>query len=360
MSLGAKLQRSHLAEVVPYASARRSMSGGSVWLNANESPYSNGYALDDSQFNRYPAFQSAALNQAYADYAGVQPSQVISCRGSDEAIELLIRAFCEPANDGIVICPPTYGMYAISAQTHGAKVHEVPLRTDNWQLNCESVIAAAQHAKLVFLCSPSNPLGNRLAAEDIQHVLHKCPDTLIVVDEAYIEFCPDASVSRWLSDFPNLVVLRTLSKAFALAGVRCGFALAHEDIIEVLKKVLAPYPLPDLTVQVATQALSITGLQRMQQQVEQLIDQRRRLQDALSNTPWVSIARSDTNFLLYAVEQPQTLIEQLAQHGILIRNQSAQRNLPPCVRISVGSSEQNDALINAINESFNLTPGVAQ
>lgn len=360
MSIADKLQRPHLAELVPYASARRSMSGGNVWLNANESPYTNDYTLDDSQLNRYPAFQSVVLNQAYADYAQVQPSQVMSCRGSDEAIELLIRAFCEPGKDHIVICPPTYGMYAISAQTHGAQVNEVPLRESDWQLDRESVIAAGKQAKLVFLCSPSNPLGNRLITDDIEQVLRQCPDTLIVVDEAYIEFCPDASVSRWLTAFPNLIVLRTLSKAFALAGLRCGFALANEDVIEVLKKVLAPYPLPDLTVQVATQALRPAGLQRMQQQVTRLIEQRNRLIEALSMLPLSAIAQSDTNFLLYAVEQPDALIEQLAQRGILIRNQSTQRNLRPCVRISVGSHEQNDALIDAMNTQFNLTPGVAQ
>lgn len=357
MSIAEKLQRQHLAELVPYASARRSMSGGTVWLNANESPYSNEYAIDSSQLNRYPSFQSTALNHAYADYANVDIEQVMSCRGSDEAIELLIRAFCEPATDRIVICPPTYGMYAISAQTHGAQVDQVPLRTDDWQLDLDNVIAAAGKAKLVFLCSPSNPLGNRLNADDIKAVLTACPDTLIVVDEAYIEFCPDSSVSSWLNDFANLVVLRTLSKAFALAGVRCGFALANTDIISVLKKVLAPYPLPDLTVQVATQALSSSGLERMRGQVQQLLEQRTRLTTALAELPLTPIANSDTNFLLYATEQADALIKQLSEQGILIRNQSAQRNLPNCVRISVGDTEQNDALITALQSFF---AGVAQ
>ena len=355
MSIAEKLQRQHLAELVPYASARRSMSGGTVWLNANESPYSNEYAIDSSQLNRYPSFQSTALNHAYADYANVDTTGH-ELSWLDEAIELLIRAFCEPATDRIVICL-TYGMYAISAQTHGAQVDQVPLRTDDWQLDLDNVIAAAGKAKLVFLCSPPNPLGNRLNADDIKAVLTACPDTLIVVDEAYIEFCPDSSVSSWLNDFANLVVLRTLSKAFALAGVRCGFALANTDIISVLKKVLAPYPLPDLTVQVATQALSSSGLERMRGQVQQLLEQRTRLTTALAELPLTPIANSDTNFLLYATEQADALIKQLSEQGILIRNQSAQRNLPNCVRISVGDTEQNDALITALQSFF---AGVSQ
>lgn len=357
MSLAEQLQRPHLAALVPYASARRSMSGGSVWLNANESPYSNDYEIDPSQLNRYPSFQSTALNQGYADYAGVDIEQVMSCRGSDEAIELLIRAFCEPTTDRIVICPPTYGMYAISAQTHGAQVIEVPLRTDNWQLDVDNVIDAARAAKLVFLCSPSNPLGNTLNADDMKSVLNACPDTLIVVDEAYIEFCPDNTVTGWLAEFDNLVILRTLSKAFALAGARCGFAIANHDVIEVLKKVLAPYPLPDLTVQVATQALSKMGLTRMQDQVQQLLEQRRLVQQQLASLPLTSIAHSDTNFLLYATEQAGAIIEQLSARGILIRNQSAQRNLPACVRISIGDPEQNDQLITALQSFF---AGVSQ
>ncbi len=355
MKLADKLQRPHLAELVPYASARRSMSGGNVWLNANESPYCNSYQLDDSQLNRYPAFQSSALNQAYADYAGVEQDQVMSCRGSDEAIELLIRAFCEPVRDAVVICPPTYGMYAISAQTHGAEVIEVPLLQDNWQLDITALIARAATAKLVFLCSPSNPLGQRLAAEDLHRVLTECPDTLVVVDEAYIEFCPQASVAQQLNQYPNLVVLRTLSKAFALAGARCGFALANSDVINVLKKVLAPYPLPDLTVQVATQALSQQGLQRLTQQVSALVTERERLTSALDPLPMRRIADSDTNFLLYAVDNAEQLIQALAGQGILIRNQSAQRNLPSCVRISIGDEAQNQALLNELNDYFGVS-----
>lgn len=350
MSLADNLQRQHLASVQPYASARRSMSGGSVWLNANESPFNNDYAIDTSGLNRYPAFQSAELNQRYAEYAGVEAEQVLSCRGSDEAIDLLIRAFCEPGKDTVMICPPTYGMYAISALTHGASVTEVPLRTSDWQLDVDAILAATADTKLLFLCSPSNPLGNRLDSKDLQSILANSPTTLVVVDEAYIEFCADKSVAGWLQDYPNLVILRTLSKAFALAGARCGFALAANDIIEVLRKVIAPYPLPDLTIQVASQALSASGLSQLRQQVTAIKAQRQWLLDQLDSLGLRAIADSDTNFILVAYAKPDAMMSALQQQGILIRNQSAQRSLEPCIRISVGSKAENQQLVLALRD----------
>jgi len=351
MSLAEQLQRPHLKTLVPYASARRSMSGGSVWLNANESPYAYDYALDCSQLNRYPAFQSQTLNQAYADYAGVTADQVLSCRGSDEAIELLIKAFCEPKQDSVLICPPTYGMYAISAQTHGAAVTTVPL-TSSYQLDLDGIKEGCADARLIFLCSPSNPVGNRLAQDDIEAVLNFATTSLVVVDEAYIEFCAEASVTDWLAKYPNLVVLRTLSKAFALAGARCGFALANQDVIAVLQKVLAPYPLPDLTVQIASQALSSEGIKRVQADVKRTIDQRQRIRAELDALPMALVADSETNFLLYRVADAEPLMQAMQQDGILIRNQSAQLGLSNTIRISVGDERENTLVIDALKRFF--------
>ncbi|QZN90233.1 histidinol-phosphate transaminase [Idiomarina abyssalis] len=351
MSIVDQLQRQHLKQLTPYASARRSMSGGNIWLNANESPYSNSYTVDDSKLNRYPEFQSQPLNQAYAEYAGVESSQVLSSRGSDEGIELLIRAFCEPGQDKVLICPPTYGMYAISAKTFAVGVTEVPL-LKSWQLDTESVIDAAADSKVIFLCSPSNPLGNRLNPDDIEQVLQHSPSSIVVVDEAYIEFSSGNSVAGWLERYPNLVVLRTLSKAFALAGIRCGFLLANDDIIELLQKVLAPYPLPDPTVQIAVQALQTSSLERLQQQVASLLAERDRVQTALEQTPLTLVAESDTNFLLYQCEDATGLVKALADNGLLIRNQSAQRGLNNVVRITIGSAAENDELIQQLKDYF--------
>jgi len=351
MSLVEKLQRQHLKQLTPYASARRSMSGGNIWLNANESPYSNSYSVDDSKLNRYPEFQSKPLNQAYAEYAGINASQVLSSRGSDEGIELLIRAFCEPGQDKVLICPPTYGMYAISAKTFAVGVTEVPL-LDNWQLDTESVIEAAAECKVIFLCSPSNPLGNALNTDDIEQVLQHAPSSVVVVDEAYIEFSSGTSVVSWLERYPNLVVLRTLSKAFALAGIRCGFLLANDEIIELLQKVLAPYPLPDPSVQIAIQALQTSSLERLQQQVASLLSERERVQKALAQTPLTLISESDTNFLLYQCDDATGVVTALADKGLLIRNQSAQRGLNNVVRITIGSATENDELIQQLKDYF--------
>ncbi|WP_417437640.1 histidinol-phosphate transaminase [Idiomarina sp.] len=351
MSIVEQIQRQHLKQLTPYASARRSMSGGNIWLNANESPYSNSYTVDDSKLNRYPEFQSKPLNQAYAEYAGIDASQVLSSRGSDEGIELLIRAFCEPGQDKVLICPPTYGMYAISAKTFAVGVTEVPL-LDNWQLDTEAVIEASAECKVVFLCSPSNPLGNALNTDDIEQVLQHSPRSIVVVDEAYIEFSSGDSVVSWLERYPNLVVLRTLSKAFALAGIRCGFLLANDDIIELLQKVLAPYPLPDPTVQIAVQALQTSPLERLQQQVATLLAERDRVQTALKQTPLTLVSESDTNFLLYQCEDAAGLVKTLADNGLLIRNQSAQRGLENVVRITIGSAAENDELIQQLKDYF--------
>ncbi len=355
LTLAERLQRPHLRDLVPYASARRSMSGGAIWLNANEAPYTPSAAANAPDNNRYPAFQSTLLNQAYADYAGVAAAQVLSGRGSDEAIELLIRAFCEPNRDSILICPPTYGMYAISAQTHGCATVQVPLqqRTEgNWQLDLAAIDNNLNGVKLVFVCSPSNPLGNSLDSADLRALLeHVGERALVVVDEAYIEFTASRDsramgVASWLQDYPQLVVLRTLSKAFGLAALRCGFVLAASSIIAVLQKVIAPYPMPQPTIDGAIAALQSAALEAMWQLRDETVRQRQRLLQALQQRSWVrQIYPSVTNFVLLQVDAAEALVKQLSDQGILIRNQSQQLGLANCVRISIGSADELDQLI---------------
>ena len=368
MSLAQQLQRQHLSSLVPYASARRNANSDTpaLWLNANESPYSMDYTLDCSDLNRYPAFQSAALNQAYAAYAKVAEQQVLSCRGSDEAIDLLVRAFCEPNRDAVMITTPTYGMYAISAATQGAAVIDVPLLLNASQNNaagqldvdaiCQRLqdVNAELAVKLVFLCSPSNPLANDLQPESLKRVLNAASEqALVVVDEAYIEFSQQPSVSSWLNDYPNLVVLRTLSKAFGLAGARCGFALANSDVIQVLQKVLAPYPLPELTLQVAQQALEASAIAHMQASVQRTAVERMRWQQALAQLAGVGhVYPSVTNFILLAVDDANALVNHCRADGILIRDQSAQPGLNNCVRISIGSADQNQRCLTSLQRYF--------
>lgn len=369
MSLAEKLQRQHLAELTPYASARRSMSGGNVWLNANESPYAPDYTAPQQALNRYPEFQDPGLLAAYAAYANVRSEQILMGRGSDEAIDVLIRTFCEPQQDRIMICPPTYGMYAISAQTQGAGVVSVPLINASnsagndtaWQLDIDGIQAQLERVKIVYLCNPSNPLGNALRAADIRAVLDAVGDrALVVVDEAYIEYASlDGvdSVVGWLQDYPQLVVLRTLSKAFGLAGIRCGFALASQAIITTLQKVLAPYPLPAPTVTIAKQALELKALTQMQTQLATTQQQRQVLVAALqqlqgqANSYIRKIFPSVTNFVLLQVTNAAALVAYCQQQDVLIRNQSAQLGLENSVRISIGTENENQAVI-ALLKSF--------
>lgn len=368
------LLRPHLLKFTPYASARRILSKGQnkagtnagnntsgdsqIWLNANESPYADPYQVDTNGLNRYPDFQSEQLNQAYADYAGVNADQVISHRGSDESIELLIRSFCEPDSgrnqaDGILICPPTYGMYAVSAGINNNPVYDVPLV--NGQLDLNGIANVLDKVKVIFLCSPSNPLGNTLNRDDIKRVLDMAKGkALVVVDEAYIEFSETehSETASWVDEidnYDNLVVTRTLSKAFGLASIRMGFTLANAELIDLLKRVLAPYPLPDTSVQIAIQALEPESISRMRNNVLRILEQRQQLTEWLEQQPWAQrVYPSDTNFILVQTRDAEAIMRQASDNGILLRNQSAQRGLQQCVRITVGSPEENKKLYEVL------------
>ncbi|EQC3367994.1 histidinol-phosphate transaminase, partial [Vibrio cholerae] len=331
-----KLARQQIQALTPYLSARRIGGSGDVWLNANESPFNNEYKTDFARLNRYSDCQPKAMIQAYANYAGVQPEQVLTSRGADEGIELLIRAFCEPNQDAILFCPPTYGMYAISAETFGVERKKVPLTAD-WQLDLPSIEANLDRVKLVFVCSPNNPTGNLVKRADIIKLLEMTQDRAIVVmDEAYIDFCPEASTVDLLAQYPNLAILRTLSKAFALAGLRCGFTLANAELINVLLKVIAPYPVPVPVAEIAVQALSPAGLARAKYQVLDLGANRAYLQVGLSMVPGVQVFEGWGNYLLVKFPDGDALFKAAWEHGIILRNSPIEN----CVRISVGNREE--------------------
>ncbi len=348
-----KLLSDEIKALTPYQSARRLYSGGQDWLNANESPFANEYQLDDSKLNRYPSCQPTTVVSRYADYASVRPEQTLVTRGADEGIELLIRTFCQPAKDSILICPPTYGMYAISAQTCNVGVVNVPTRPD-FSLNVDEIIRHVGQVNLVFICSPNNPTGNDIDAKQIELVLDAFADSaLVVVDEAYIEFSSQGSWSKKLAKYPNLVVLRTLSKAFALAGLRCGFTLANEAVIEALLKVIAPYPIPEPVAQIASQALSNEGISRIREQITQLNEAKTKMLEALNQLETVSaFSNTAANFILIRAQQKDQLMSALVEQGILIRDQSRQQQLDDCLRISIGNTDQNRRLIDAITRFY--------
>ncbi|QKU86171.1 histidinol-phosphate transaminase [Vibrio cholerae] len=343
-----KLARQQIQALTPYLSARRIGGSGDVWLNANESPFNNEYKTDFARLNRYSDCQPKAMIQAYANYAGVQPEQVLTSRGADEGIELLIRAFCEPNQDVILFCPPTYGMYAISAETFGVERKKVPLTTD-WQLDLPSIEANLDRVKLVFVCSPNNPTGNLVKRADIIKLLEMTKDRAIVVmDEAYIDFCPEASTVDLLAQYPNLAILRTLSKAFALAGLRCGFTLANAELINVLLKVIAPYPVPVPVAEIAVQALSPAGLARAKYQVLDLGANRAYLQVGLSMVPGVQVFEGWGNYLLVKFPDGDALFKAAWEHGIILRNSPIEN----CVRISVGNREECEKTVAFIRNYY--------
>ncbi|AAK03283.1 histidinol-phosphate transaminase [Pasteurella multocida] len=344
------LSRKNIQALTPYQSARRLGGKGDIWLNANEYPTSPDFNLTHRTFNRYPEPQPQAVIEGYANYVGVTPENVLVSRGGDESIELIIRAFCE-AEDSILYCPPTYGMYAVSAETCGIALKTVPLTAD-FQLNLPEIERQLTGVKVVFVCSPNNPTGTLVNRTDLLALLEMTRNkAIVVVDEAYIEFCPQATMVTELKNYPHLAIIRTLSKAFALAGLRCGFTLANKDLIEVLQKVIAPYPLPVPVADLAAQALQPAGLQAMQQRVQEILQNRTALEADLRSLPCVeNVFQSDGNYLLVKFKDGQKIFKTLWDQGIILRNQHSALMLENCIRITIGTAEENRRVIEAIRK----------
>jgi len=344
-----KLARAELVDMVPYQSARRLFASGDaqqanskVWLNANEAPGKGEYQVSSENINRYPDFQPDNLLNAYSNYCGLERSQVLATRGADEGIELIIRSFCRAYQDNILICPPTYGMYAISAENHGAGIVKVPLINNT--LDLDNLQQPVGKVKVVFLCSPGNPTGNLLPKEQIIQAIELFKDNaIVVVDEAYIEFSPEQTSTSLLEKYDNIIVLRTLSKAFALAGLRCGFTLASTEIITLLSKVIAPYPISAPVAEIASLALS-TDLNKMTQRVANCNKTKANLSTWLNSQDWCSeVFASDANFVLFRCTSPNEktrIFDLLVSKNILIRDQSKQMQLENCLRISIGSEQE--------------------
>lgn len=349
-----KLARAELVDMVPYQSARRLFASGDsaqanskIWLNANEAPGKGKYQISSENINRYPDFQPNNLLKAYSNYCGLERSQILATRGADEGIELIIRSFCRAYQDSILICPPTYGMYAISAENHGAGIVKVPLTADT-TLDIEGLKQQVGKVKVVFLCSPGNPTGKLLPKAQIIQAIELFKDSaMVVVDEAYIEytgeFSPEQTSTSLLTTYDNVIVLRTLSKAFALAGLRCGFTLANTDVITLLSKVIAPYPISAPVAEIASLALT-DDLEKMTERVTTCNGIKTDLSTWLSKQGWCSeVFASDANFVLFRCEsasEKTRIFELLLRHNILIRDQSKQLQLENCLRISIGSAQE--------------------
>ena len=349
------LVRPDLRAFAGYASARREKATGHVWLNANESPWPSS-ADSGLGLNRYPEPQPAALRERMAALYGVPVDRLMVTRGSDEGIDLLVRSFCRAGIDGVLIAPPCFGMYAVSARVQNAPLVEVPLDDDGRRFSLdltavEDVIALGD-VRVVFLCSPANPTGQALSIPQIRH-LAKAADgsAVIVVDEAYAEFSSVGSATRLLDEFPHLIILRTLSKAHAMAGARIGAVLADPDVIGVLRSVAAPYSVAAPSASLALDALSESAQKEAQARIATTIRERDSLLKALRGIGGVaSVYPSEGNFLLVRFADADQALRRLLAAGVVVRDMRAVPRLGDALRISVGTSDENRIMIAALKE----------
>jgi histidinol-phosphate aminotransferase len=324
-------------------------------MHANEMPWRASGDMSIAGLNRYPEPQPAELIAHLAALYGVAPDNVLAGRGSDEGIDLLVRAFCRAGHDSVLICPPTFGMYKVSARIQGAGVVEVPLQKDRgFALDTDRILDAWRVSmKLLFLCTPNNPTGNLLdrgAIESLCEELRDC--AIVVVDEAYIEFSGATSLVDRLDRYANLVILRTLSKAYALAGARCGALLAHPDIVSLLARVITPYSLPTQTIEAVLSFTDASHRAEAQRRIEAIRAERVRLSEQLARLPAIRrVWASDANFILVDCVDADRVLRGAASAGLIIRDPRSQPGLGASLRISVGTSEQNDRLLQGIAHS---------
>jgi len=336
------LVRKTILKMKAYSSARdefKEFETNMVFLDANENPFSNGY-------NRYPDPQQKLVKVLLSKQKNVSIAKILLGNGSDEVLDLLFRAFCEPNQDNIITLPPTYGMYGVLADLNAVENREV-LLTDTFQPNVDEILKAVSiNTKMIFLCSPNNPTGNSFSDESILFLL-KNFNGLVVLDEAYIDFSSKASWLSELEDFPNLVITQTLSKAHGLAGLRVGILYASEAIISVLNKIKPPYNLNTSSQDIALKKLAQNTLIA---QVKMIISERESVVKSLQRIEYIQqIFPSDANFILIKVDDATRRYNQLIQKGIVVRNRTSQPLCENCIRITIGTKEENNQLINALN-----------
>jgi len=343
-----RIARPEIVAMKPYESARNSASADGILLNANEAPFTH---VQDAEWqrlslNRYPPPQPTLLRSRLADMYDVAEANVLITRGSDEGIDLLTRVFCRAGQDAIVECSPCFGMYRIAATIQGARVIDVPRQASKgFQINfnkLDQVINEQAGIRLVFLTSPNNPTGDLVGRAELEAVLKACEgQALVVLDEAYIEFCDAESAIGLVGKYPNLVVLRTLSKAWAAAGVRCGVVIANPDVIGLLKRVIAPYPLATTAIDAALQAITGEAVSRQQRFVETNRKGKSELLGFLLSCDWIrEVIPGEANFILLRVPDADALVAWCAGCGIRIRNFTSQAQLEGCVRLTIGSVEE--------------------
>lgn len=355
------LLRPHILTLTPYSSARDEYTGREgVFLDANENPL--GSTTTQGDYNRYPDPHQWAIKQRLAPIKGVRPNQIFLGNGSDEPIDLLIRATCTPNSaDSILIMPPTYGMYEVSATINDVGIVKVPLTAD-FLVDTDAVLAAiSPNTKLIWLCSPNNPSGNLLQPEAIRTILEAASQSLVIVDEAYIDFAETRSWTTELDNYPNLVVLQTFSKAWGLAALRLGMCFASEELIGVLNKIKPPY-----NISAPTQALALDALNRESEKnkmVTEILAERQILAENLRSLPSVRVIHpSDANFLLVRFDRDdepdaKAVFEYLIENQVIVRDRSKVKLCDNCLRITVGTRTENERLLDVLRH-MNQSTGV--
>ena len=346
-----KIVRPNIEILKAYSSAKDEYKGeANVLLDANENSLGSPTI---KWYNRYPDPYQQKLKEKLAFIKQIEAAQIFIGNGSDECIDILFRTFCEPGKDNIIICPPTYPMYEVNANINNIEIQSAPL-LDNYQLNVAHIEQLVNdYTKIIWVCSPNNPTGNSLDRIDIETILNHF-NGLVVVDEAYINFSKQKSFAQSLIDYPNLVVLQTLSKAWGLAGIRLGMAFASKEIIAYMNKVKAPY-----NINIVTQELALTALEEVGQvndMILHLVDMRNALAEVIESMPYVEkVYPSDTNFLLVKIPNARGLYQYLLTKGIVVRDRSSLENCADSLRITVGNEQENTQLVDAMAQWIEIT-----
>lgn len=343
------LVRPNILALKPYTSARDEFNSDQaaadalaemVFLDANENSLGGPLQAD---YSRYPDPHQKQLKKRIGAQRNLRPEQIFLGNGSDEAIDLLMRVFCEPGRDAVLVLPPTYGMYSVQAAIQNARIERIPLKPD-FNPDIPAIRKASVDCKLLFLCSPNNPTGNRFATEDVREILSFFPG-IVVVDEAYIDFSATPSLIGLIKEFPNLVVLQTFSKGWGLAGLRVGMAFSNAFIIQMLNKIKYPYNLDAVTMRLVETALQCGSV--VQEKISALLSERTRLATLLTEIPCVKqVFSSDANFLLVRVSDADGIYARLCEQGVVVRNRSKEIHCENCLRITVGTPQENDRLLD--------------
>lgn len=339
-----KLVRENIKQMTPYSSARHEFSGeATVFLDANENSFGSPLPVN---YNRYPDPLQSIVKEQISRIKGVPPQNIFLGNGSDEAIDLLMRVFCEPGHDNIIILPPTYGMYQVCAEMNNIKVKKVSL-TENFQLDLDAIAKAIDPlTKIIFICSPNNPTGNSINRSDIEVLLNNF-DGLVVIDEAYINYAKQKTFIQELTEYPNLVILQTLSKAWGLAGLRLGMAFSGEPVIDYLNKVKYPYNINTATQQLALDALQ--NINMVNDWTTITVQQREWLKEQLVQQPFTrAVYPSDANFLLVKMDNAKKIYDYLSANGIIVRDRSKVILCDDCLRITIGTPDENIKLIECL------------